>query len=63
MKILLQKYWFFIGIIAMICIALFLPFVGMFLKTYKILSFGIFISFLLTGLTIETDHILKEPKI
>ncbi len=60
LKILLQKYWFFIGIIAMICIALFLPFVGMFLKTYKILSFGIFISFLLTGLTIETDHILKE---
>jgi len=57
---LLGKYWFFIGIIAMVCIALYLPFVGMFVKTYKILSFGIFISFLLTGLTIETTHILKE---
>jgi len=54
------KYWFFIGIIAMVCIALFLPFAGIFVKKYKILSFGIFISFLLTGLTIETGHILKE---
>ena len=44
----------------MVCIALYLPFVGLFVKTYKILSFGIFISFLLTGLTIETTHILKE---
>ncbi len=60
MKNLLGKYWFFIGIIAMVCIAIYLPFVGMFVKTYKILSFGIFISFLLTGLTIETTHILKE---
>ncbi|MFO7666076.1 MAG: bile acid:sodium symporter [Desulfobacterales bacterium] len=60
MNKLLGKYWFFIGIIAMICIALFLPFVGMFVKTYKILSFGIFISFFLTGLTIETSQILKE---
>jgi len=60
LKNLLGKYWFFIGIIAMICIALFLPFVGMFVKKFKILSFGIFISFLFTGLTIETSHILKE---
>ena len=60
MKKILGKYWFFIGIIAMVCIALFLPFVGLFVKKYKILSFGIFISFLLTGLTIETGHILKE---
>ena len=60
MKKLLGKYWFFIGIMAMVFIALYLPFVGIFVKTHKILSFGIFISFLLTGLTIETNHILKE---
>ncbi len=44
----------------MVCIALYLPLVGMFVKKYKILSFGIFISFLLTGMTIETTHIFKE---
>ncbi len=44
----------------MVCIAVYLPLVGMFVKKYKILSFGIFISFLLTGLTIETTHIFKE---
>jgi len=60
LKKLLGKYWFFIGIIAMVCIAIYLPSVGMFVKTYKILSFGIFISFMLTGLTIETTHILNE---
>jgi len=60
LKRLLVKYWFFIGITAMVCIALFLPFAGMFVKKYKILSFGIFVSFLLTGLTIDTGHILKE---
>jgi len=57
---LLGKYWFFIGIMAMLFIAIYLPFVWIFVKRYKILSFGIFISFLLTGLTIETTHILKE---
>ena len=60
LKKLFEKYWFFIGIMAMVFIAIYLPFVGMFVKTYKILSSGIFISFLLTGLTIETSHILKE---
>jgi sodium/bile acid cotransporter 7 len=60
LKKLLGKYWFLISIMAMVFIAIYLPFVGLFVKKYKILSFGIFISFLLTGITIETTHILKE---
>jgi sodium/bile acid cotransporter 7 len=60
LKEFFRRYWFFIGIIAMILVAFFLPSVGLFIKKYKILSFGIFISFLLTGLTIETSHIIEE---
>jgi solute carrier family 10 (sodium/bile acid cotransporter), member 7 len=60
LKEFLRKYWFFIGIIAMIFVALCLPSVGLFIKKYKILSFGIFLSFLLTGLTIETSHMIEE---
>lgn len=57
---MLGKYWFFIGIAAMLFVALCLPSVGIFIKKHKILSFGIFVSFLLTGLTIETSHIIEE---
>jgi sodium/bile acid cotransporter 7 len=46
----------------MILVALYLPSAGLFIKKHKILSYGIFISFLLTGLTIETSHIIEELK-
>jgi sodium/bile acid cotransporter 7 len=62
LKKALGKYWFFIGIAVMLLIAVYLPSVGFFVKKNKILSFGIFVSFLLTGLTIETSHIIEELK-
>jgi solute carrier family 10 (sodium/bile acid cotransporter), member 7 len=60
LKNALGKYWFFIGIVVMLFVAIYLPSVGIFVKKNKILSFGIFVSFLLTGLTIETSHIIEE---
>lgn len=46
----------------MLCIAVYLPFVGLFVKKYRILSYGIFISFLLTGLSLDTGQLFKELK-
>jgi sodium/bile acid cotransporter 7 len=57
---MLKKYWFFIGIAFVICIAFFLPDVGQFVRTYKILSIGIFFAFLLTGLSLETSSIFAQ---
>lgn len=57
---MLKKYWFFIGIAFVICIAFFLSDVGQFVRTYKILSIGIFFAFLLTGLSLETSSILAQ---
>jgi sodium/bile acid cotransporter 7 len=55
-----KKYWFFIGIAFVICIAFLLPDVGQFVRTYKILSIGIFFAFLLTGLSLETSSIFAQ---
>jgi sodium/bile acid cotransporter 7 len=57
---MLKKYWFFIGIAFVICIAFFLPDVGQFVRNYKILSIGIFFAFLLTGLSLETSSIFAQ---
>ena len=57
---MLKKYWFFIGIAFVICIAFFLPDVGQFVRSYKILSIGIFFAFLLTGLSLETSSIFAQ---
>jgi len=57
---MLKKYWFFLGIAFVICIAFFLPDVGQFVRTYKMLSIGIFFAFLLTGLSLETSSIFAQ---
>ena len=57
-----KKYWFFIGIAIVIGIAFSLPIVGQFVRTFKVLNFGIFSAFLLTGLTLETSSILSQLK-
>ncbi|OEU67396.1 MAG: hypothetical protein BBJ57_12575 [Desulfobacterales bacterium PC51MH44] len=59
---MLKKYWFFIGIAFVICIAFFLPDAGRFVRIYKILNIGIFFAFLLTGLSLETSIIFKQLK-
>ena len=57
-----SKYWFFIGIGAMVTLAYALPQVGILIKEYHILNIGIFVAFLLTGLTLETASILGQLK-
>ena len=56
------KYWFFIGIGAMVAIAYTLPQVGLMIKAYHLLNIGIFLAFLLTGLTLETSSIVGQLK-
>lgn len=59
---LIIKYWFFLGIAIMILIAFSLPEVGGIIRTYRLLSIGIFISFLLTGLSLNTSSIIEQLK-
>ena len=59
---MIKKYWFFIGIACVIGIAFTLPDVGRFVRTYKVLNLGIFIAFLLTGLSLETSSFLVQLK-
>lgn len=59
---MIKKYWFFIGIACVIGIAFTLPDLGRFVRTYKILNIGIFIAFLLTGLSLETSSFFEQLK-
>ncbi|MCG6910541.1 MAG: bile acid:sodium symporter [Deltaproteobacteria bacterium] len=56
------KNWFFVGIAAMVLTAFYLPQVGLFVKTYKILNVAIFLGFLVTGLTLDTSSIVTQLK-
>jgi sodium/bile acid cotransporter 7 len=58
----LKKYWFFVGIAVVVTMAFALPAVGLFVKTYEILTIVIFLGFLTTGLTLETAAIGKQIK-
>jgi sodium/bile acid cotransporter 7 len=58
----LQKYWFFTGIALMIATAFSLPGLGALLREYKVLNIGIFLAFLVSGLTLETSSILQQLK-
>lgn len=62
MKDFFGKYWFFLGIGAMILLAFGFPAAGKFVKEYKVLKVGIFIAFLITGLKLETRSIIEEIK-
>jgi sodium/bile acid cotransporter 7 len=58
----LKKYWFFVGIAVVVMIAFIVPAVGLFVKTYNILTVVIFLGFLITGLTLETASIGEQFK-
>lgn len=58
----LKKYWFFVGIAVVVMIAFVVPTVGIFVKTYNILTVVIFLGFLITGLTLETASIGEQFK-
>ena len=62
MAALLKKYWFFVGIAVMVLVAFFVPAVGAFVRTYKVLNIGIFLAFMVTGLSLETATILEQLK-
>lgn len=46
----------------MVLTAFYLPGVGIFIKTYKVLNIVIFLGFLTTGLTLDTSSILEQLK-
>ena len=58
----LKKQWFFVGIAVMVLTAFALPGVGKFVRDYKILKIGIFLSFLITGLTLDTNSAMRQLK-
>ena len=60
LKSLWVKNWFFVGIAVMVLAAFYLPGVGIFIKTYKILNIVIFLGFLVTGLTLDTSSIMEQ---
>jgi solute carrier family 10 (sodium/bile acid cotransporter), member 7 len=57
---MIRKHWFFIGMALMAAVAFVLPETGTVIKHYNVLNIGIFLAFLLTGLTLETSSVLKQ---
>ena len=62
LKSILLKNWFFAGIAVMVLTAYYLPGVGLFVKSYKMLNIAIFLGFLITGLTLDTSRFLEQLK-
>lgn len=60
MPAFVKKNWFFIGIAVVVALAMFFPGLGLFVKEYKILNIGIFLTFLITGLSLDTRTILEQ---
>lgn len=58
----LKKNWFFVGIAVVVVLALFFPGLGLFVKEHKILNIGIFLTFLITGLSLDTRTVLEQIK-
>jgi len=61
-KKLVGKYWFFVGIGVVILAAFKFPVLRAVIEEWKLLKVGIFLSFLITGLTLRTSSILAEIK-
>ncbi|MFN2358515.1 MAG: bile acid:sodium symporter [Desulfotignum sp.] len=59
---MIKKYWFFTGMAVMAGVAFALPEIGAVIKQYHILNIGIFLAFLLTGLSLETSSVLEQIK-
>jgi sodium/bile acid cotransporter 7 len=62
MKTFLIKYWFFVGIAVVVVLAFVMPSVGIFVREYKVLKIGIFLAFLVTGMTLDTSQVFRQLK-
>lgn len=62
LKLFLTKHWFFVGIALVSLLAFLFPALGPVVKKYKILNIGIFLVFLISGLTLDTRTILDQLK-
>ncbi len=56
----LRKQWFFVGIALMVILAVYFPALGPIVKKYKILNGGIFLAFLITGLSLDTKTVFEQ---
>jgi solute carrier family 10 (sodium/bile acid cotransporter), member 7 len=57
-----KKNWFFFGIAVAGILAFALPQLGPLVKEYKILNYGIFLTFLITGASLDTRSVLEQIK-
>ncbi|SDB29217.1 Predicted Na+-dependent transporter [Desulfonatronum thiosulfatophilum] len=60
MTTFLKKHWFFVGMAVVSALAFAVPELGVVVKEYKILNFGIFLTFLITGLSLDTRSVLEQ---
>jgi len=58
----LKKHWFFAGIAVVAVLAFLAPGLGMFVREYRILKIGIFLAFLITGMTLDTSDVVRQLK-
>ena len=58
----LKKQWFFAGIVVVVVLAFLFPALGTFVREYSIVKIGIFLAFLVTGMTLDTSEVLEQLK-
>lgn len=59
---LIKKQWFFLGIAVAVLLAFLFPALGAFVREYSILKGGVFLAFLVTGMTLDTSEIVRQLK-
>lgn len=57
---ILKKQWFFFGIAATVVCAFCFPATGAFVREYKLLKAGIFLAFLVAGITLDTSDAVRQ---
>jgi sodium/bile acid cotransporter 7 len=62
MRELAIKYWYFGGIGVAVLLGLLFPDFSGVIKEYKLLKIGIFVSFFLTSLKLDTSHIVEQSR-
>lgn len=58
----IKRQWFFVGIALAVVLAFLVPALGAFVREYSVLKMGIFLAFLVTGMTLDTSQILRQLK-
>ena len=58
----LKKQWFFAAIGVVVVLAFLFPALGTFVREYSIVKIGIFLAFLVTGMTLDTSEVLEQLK-